>query len=91
MSERDGWCVYQMAHPQCSEGLVFAYRLTNTPATFTTFLRELAPAQTYALTHYPDDGSTAEVSGRQLMEEGLTLTLPYPGMAMVCVLRPQTS
>ena len=70
------WCVLEYAAPDASRAAVVLYRLCagNEPV-FCLRPRGLDRSRRYRLT-YDNSGQAAELSGWQLMNEGLTISLP---------------
>ena len=74
-TDRDVWCVTQRHRADLGEGLVLAFRREECPYTQGTFaLSGLAPEAEYVLED-ADTGETWTVSGRNLAEEGLPVSI----------------
>ena len=70
------WLAWQFHRTDLDEGLVQAFRRSgNVPASALVQLRGLDPRARYVVTNL-DDAKAREVSGRELMDKGLLLTLP---------------
>jgi alpha-galactosidase len=82
--ELDRWIAWQFDRPEQGDGVVQAFRRAQAePATKTFHLRGLKPMAHYKLTDF-DQPNCKEVSGRQLMNEGLSIQLPKaPGAAVL--------
>jgi alpha-galactosidase len=79
------WIAWQFDRPDLGEGLIQAFRRKDSPCEATQFkLRGLEPgAASYRITNL-DVAGTTEATGRQLMEEGLTVRiLGRPGGAVI--------
>jgi len=69
------WMAWQFHRPDLGEGLVQAFRRQESPeATAVYRLRGLEPALEYAVTNL-DEPKPLRLSGRELMERGLTIRL----------------
>jgi len=78
------WMGWQFHRSDLDEGLVQAFRRQDSPAASATYrLCGLEPAATYAVTDL-DDPRPAKMTGRELIERGLTIRLPQkPGAALL--------
>ena len=73
--DQSNWLAWQYHRPESADGLVQAFRRAESPYVSATFkLRGLDPDASYRLTNLDLDGST-ELTGRELMEDGLPLSL----------------
>jgi alpha-galactosidase len=79
----DAWMAWQFHRGDRGEGLVQAFRRQNSTVDTVTFrLRGLDPIGTYAVVDR--EGTTRTVSGRTLMDDGLSVRLPgKPAAAIV--------
>ncbi|MDO8303138.1 MAG: alpha-galactosidase, partial [Sedimentisphaerales bacterium] len=82
--ENDIWIAWQYDRPDIGQGLVQAFRrpgsLTATSMTFK--LQGLEPAASYTVTNL--DGGTSTKTGNELMNTGLSITIPAsPGSALI--------
>jgi hypothetical protein len=76
----------QFCHPERGESLVFAYRLQDFNARQRFRLHGLNPAHSYTVRTHPAAGEAVQLSGAELMDFGLEVTLPRPGTAQVLVI-----
>ena len=68
---------------QDTTSLLFVYRLDDPAAKMRFHLRELDPTRTYAVS--VDDRPLATLTGRQLMEDGLSVDVPLRNSARAIV------
>jgi alpha-galactosidase len=80
----DAWMAWQFDRPEQGKGVVQAFRRTEAnDESLRVKLHGLEPNAVYALTYLDADGST-DMTGRQLVEGGLTMTIKdRPGAAIV--------
>jgi alpha-galactosidase len=80
----DQWIAWQFNRVEKGDGLVQAFRRDNCDTSTRTFLlNNLDPAGQYEITDFDVEGST-EVSGKVLMEKGLTIDIKdKPGAAVI--------
>jgi len=80
----DVWIAWQYDRPELGEGMLQAFRRdTNPTATMTFRLRGLDPTADYTLTNW-DNPATIVMSGRDLMNYGLPITInSQPGAAVI--------
>jgi hypothetical protein len=80
----DVWMALQFHLPEKNEGVIRAYRReTSLYETIRVKLHDLDPAAVYSLMNLDVPGST-EISGRELMEKGLSITIEnQPGTAVI--------
>lgn len=80
----DVWMVWQLDRPDLSSGVVQAFRRSKCPYVSAQYkLRSLEPDTQYRVTDM-DTGKTAELTGQELMSDGLVVTIPnQPGAALV--------
>jgi len=72
---QDVWLAWQYDRPDLGEGMVQAFRRAESPHVSAHFkLRGLEPDSTYILRDF-DKEDTAKITGRELIEAGLSLTL----------------
>ncbi|HEV2355015.1 MAG TPA: alpha-galactosidase, partial [Puia sp.] len=78
------WMVWQFNRPNAGEGVVQAFRRLESPHGVAVFkLRGLKEQARYEVTNFDVKGST-EISGRELMERGLTIQInEKPGAAVI--------
>lgn len=77
----DVWMAWQFDKPQDGEGVVQAFRRPKSSVVSMNFkLRGLAADGRYSLTN-PDIDGDRQMSGRELMESGLLVTLEQPRQA----------
>jgi alpha-galactosidase len=83
-AESDVWMAWQFDRPEVGEGVVQAFRRLESPYASARFaLRGLDPAATYEVRNVDAEGAT-KLSGRELMERGLGVSIPdRPGAAIV--------
>jgi len=73
--EKTVWMAWQFDRPDLGEGMVQAFRRAECPHESARFLlRGLEPDARYTLTDL-DTGHTEQRAGRQLMKEGLSITI----------------
>jgi len=82
--EETVWMAWQFDSPEKGEGLVQAFRRDKSPEQARVFkLRGLDPKRNYSLRNFDAD-KTEKISGRQLMEEGLQVSIKdQPGAAVI--------
>jgi alpha-galactosidase len=82
--EETAWMAWQLDSPDKGEGVVQAFRRRESPFETARFrLRGLDPKASYAVVDADAAGETV-ASGAELMERGLTVTVPArPGAAVV--------
>lgn len=83
-AEPDVWMAWQFNRPETGEGVVQAFRRGESPYESARFkLRGMDAAASYAI-HDADTGTTTKLSGKELMETGLLVTLKNkPGAAVL--------
>jgi alpha-galactosidase len=84
----DAWMAWQFDRPESGEGMVQAFRRPNSSIESERFkLRGLDPAARYVVTNLDVSGQT-EVTGRELMENGLLISLKaQPDAALIAYQR----
>ncbi len=84
------WAAWQFNRPEQGDGMVQAFRREqNGEAAQDLRLRGLEPAATYEVTNL-DTGEPKDVSGRDLMEQGLRVEIPsQPGAAIIVYRKAQ--
>ncbi|MEI6970317.1 MAG: alpha-galactosidase [bacterium] len=82
------WMAWQYDRPEAGEGMVQAFRRPDSPFVTAQFrLHGLDPAAMYEVANFDVEGST-KVSGKDLMEKGLTVEInDKPGAAVVVYVR----
>ncbi len=81
------WAAWQFDRPELGTGMVQVFRRAESPyATAVFTLGGLKPDATYELTNLDRPG-TVELTGRQLMEDGLTVTIPVAPTALIYTYR----
>ncbi|MCY3018706.1 MAG: alpha-galactosidase [Planctomycetota bacterium] len=82
--EPDVWIAWQFDRPEEGQGMVQAFRRPQSLyETARLKLRGLGPAARYALRNFDVPGET-EVSGKELMEKGLAVSIPdQPGAVII--------
>jgi alpha-galactosidase len=80
----DTWAAFQFDRPQSGNGMVQAFRRPGSPFEAARFeLRGLQPGARYAVTDLDAAGSR-ELTGRELMDEGLPIVIKAkPGAAVI--------
>ena len=79
----DAWVGWMFIDPTENQGFVQIFRRSESPVETTVFrLRGLDPDRTYSVTDM-DTGITSTQTGRSLMTDGLTVTLPTPDTAAI--------
>jgi hypothetical protein len=74
-AEDDVWAAFQMHRPDLGEGMILAFRRKDAPFVTADFrLHALDRDATYELTD-ADTGRKRQVSGRELAENGLPITM----------------
>ncbi|HWI59831.1 MAG TPA: alpha-galactosidase, partial [Bacillota bacterium] len=83
-AEPEAWIGWQFDRPENGKGVVQAFRRPQSVYESARFkLRGLEPDKMYAITHF-DVAGTTEVSGRELTEKGLLVTIPdKPGAVII--------
>jgi alpha-galactosidase len=78
------WMAWQFDGPEPGVGVVQAFRRPDSPYVAARFrLRGLDPAAEYTVTDL-DEGKPVKLPGRQLLDEGLLVTIPdKPGVATI--------
>ena len=83
----DAWMAWQFDLPERGEGMVQAFRRAASPDPIQCLcLRGLDPEASYLVTDL-DDGQESSRSGRQLVAEGLTITLSQAPSAAIYTYR----
>ncbi len=84
------WIAWQFHRPEIGGGVVQAFRRDKNDAAVKVYrLQGLLPSATYELTDL-DAATTRKVSGRQLMEEGLSVEIKtQPGSAVIIYLEAE--
>jgi alpha-galactosidase len=86
-SSQDVWMAWQFDRPEAGQGVVQAFRRAGNLVESAQFkLRGLDAKACYELKNFDVDGTT-EMTGRELMEKGLTVTLKDRPAAVVIVYR----
>jgi alpha-galactosidase len=82
--ENDVWLGWQFDRPDLGEGMVQVFRRAESPyLSAQVRLRGLDPAGDYTVTDL-DEGQPRSMSGRELLDPGLTVTIPSrPGAALL--------
>ncbi len=81
-SEHD-WIAWEFYRPGDSDGSIQAFRREHNPATTTHLkLQALTPEAQYEFTNI-DTGATTRASGRELMDQGLTVYAAAPRSALI--------
>jgi alpha-galactosidase len=84
----DSWLAWQFDRPDLGAGMVQAFRRPQSPFVSGQFrLRGLEPAADYEITDLDQPGAVTTMSGRELMETGLTITMRDKPQAMVLTYR----
>jgi alpha-galactosidase len=80
----DQWIAWQFDRPEQGDGVIEAFRRDKCEEGTKTFrLRGLDPAAQYELTNFDVEGTT-RVSGKELMDKGLTVAIKdQPGAAVI--------
>ena len=72
-----GWAAYRYDRPEEGDGMVMAFRREGSLCVTSRYPMEgLDPDATYTVTDI-DTKETVELSGRMLVSEGLTVTIPH--------------
>ena len=73
--ENDGWMAWQFDRPESGEGMVQAFRRPKSDVIAMKFLLDgLDPAVRYSVTNL-DEAGAVEMTGKELMENGLLISL----------------
>jgi len=82
--DKDKWIAWQYHAASSGEGIVQAFRREkNNEPTLHVKLQGLEPGKTYTLTNFDAPGAPEQRSGAELMNTGITITLPEPMSAAV--------
>jgi alpha-galactosidase len=83
-TSNDVWAAWQFDRPEAGEGMIQAFRRQQSPGELMRFqLQGLDPAARYAVTNV-DAAGHAELTGRELMEQGLPISLKkQPDSALI--------
>ena len=86
----DQWIAWQFNRPEPGDGMVQVFRREQcSDSSLVCRLHGLEPAATYELTNFDVAGATV-VSGKDLMEKGLTVEIKdQPGAAVIVYRRAQ--
>lgn len=76
----DGWDAIGSYHPGTDSAVILAFRLGGDLDTRVIPVHGLDPDSRYLIT-FEDRADRAERSGQEIMDEGITLSLPAPGQA----------
>lgn len=81
----DTWIAWQFDRPEAGEGMVQAFRRVDSFYELARFkLRGLDPNARYTVTNVDTSGGGEERTGRELMEQGLSVSLKdHPGSAVL--------
>jgi alpha-galactosidase len=83
--DRTTWIAWQFDRPEIGEGFVQAFRRPESPfESARLHLRGLDPDAKYAVTDL-DSNQPREMTGRELMDTGLLVTLPNKPAASVII------
>ena len=81
----DTWTAFQFDRPESGDGMMEVFRRPGSPFEAARFpLRGLLPAGRYTVTNL-DAASSAELAGRELMSQGLSITLRDRGESAIIV------
>jgi alpha-galactosidase len=82
--DNDVWMAWQFDRPEAGEGMVQAFRRANSPVESCRFrLHGLDPAAIYSVTNL-DAAGAVEMTGEQLMGQGLLVVLEHqPDAALI--------
>jgi hypothetical protein len=78
LAAREGWVGFQLQDTASTDSLVFVCRLGVAGAMRPWVLRDLDPRPVYVVTAGPD-GPARRATGRELMEQGVTIPVPGGG------------
>jgi hypothetical protein len=78
LGSREGWVGFQFQDKTSTDSMVFVYRLGVAGAIQPWALRDLDPRAVYVVTAGPD-GPARRATGRELMEQGVTIPVPTGG------------
>lgn len=81
--DEGSWLAWQYDRPDLGEGLIQAFRRAASPYVSAKLpLHGLDPSATYRLINVDEEGHL-DVDGRDLLENGLSLTIPNPSTAVI--------
>jgi alpha-galactosidase len=88
ISNREGWAAFQLQSLEDTSSLVFAYRLPNTFSKINLRLRDLEPSGEYSIrdAQSPDCPEFRQ-SGQALMDNGVDIEIPAPGLARLLIVQ----
>jgi alpha-galactosidase len=78
LAVREGWVGFQLRDAASTDSMVFVYRLGVAGVVRPWVLRDLDPRAVYVVTAGPD-GPARRVTGRELMEQGVMISVPGGG------------
>ena len=79
----DVWMAWQLDRPETGEGAIQVFKRLDSPYETAQYkLRGLEAAARYRITDI-DTNKTQELTGRELLEKGLAVTLPKPASAAI--------
>jgi alpha-galactosidase len=84
-TDRDAWMAWQFDVPETGEGMVQLFRRAESPYCSAQFrLQGLDPAARYSLTDLDAHDQTAAHTGRELLEQGLAVSITNkPGAVVI--------
>jgi len=86
--DRDGWVAFQVLNPDDDRCLVFAYRLEAAPDQERFRLHDLDPNSQYRVAPMDGANETHTLSGAELTNDGLVVSLPTRNSAQVFIISP---
>ena len=86
IDDGSGWAAIQLQDPQDLASLLFVYRLDDPAGKMRFRLRDLDPSRIYTATM--DNLTLTTASGKELMDNGITVDLPRRNNAQVVVVTP---
>jgi alpha-galactosidase len=85
------WLAWQYDQPEMGEGMVQAFRHKNSPFETAHFkLRGLDPAGTYGVTNLDTPHTPVKMTGQELIESGLPVTMAQSPQALIFVYKRET-
>lgn len=86
LGDSRGWAAFQLQHVKEPSSLVFAYRLDDPAGKMRLRLHGMDPLARYTVSI--DSRVQATLTGKQLMEDGLTAEIPTRNGAQILVIQP---
>jgi alpha-galactosidase len=84
-TDPQGWQAIQFTGTSGSEAVLLCFRASSTQTTSLLPLSRLHPLKSYRV-QFIDGGTESTISGKELMESGIFLSLPEPGASEIILL-----